>query len=285
MFLPALLIMVSTVSNLAEGIIIKKYNQKHSGGGPVFTGIVSLFSMLFFVITNEEGYCFTSEVFYWGIISAVLYASASLLTYISLECGSFAMTMLILSYTILMQIIYGIIFLNENASVFTYTGIAFLMISIYFMTGKDRERKKISVKWIAAVSATFLTCGLYGIVQRMQQIYFKDARTNQFMIVTLGLSAIILICYGMIKYGKKNIDVIKSGGIYAAFAGISNGITNFFGLVLYTLMPISIASPLKSGVKIIISFAASVLLFKEKFKKRQLVGLFLGTLAIIFLNT
>ena len=105
------------------------------------------------------------------------------------------------------------------------------------------------------------------------------------MIVTLGLSAIILICYGMIKYGKKNIDVIKSGGIYAAFAGISNGITNFFGLVLYTLMPISIASPLKSGVKIIISFAASVLLFKEKFKKRQLVGLFLGTLAIIFLNT
>ena len=284
MFLPALLIMVSTVFNLTEGIIIKKYNQNHMGGGPIFTGIVSLFSMLFFVITNKEGYCFTFEVFYWGAVSAVLYASASLLTYVALECGSFAMTMLILSYTILMQIIYGITFLNENASVFTYTGIAFLMISIYFMNGKDREREKISVKWIAAVSATFLTCGLYGIVQRMQQIYFKDARTNQFMIVTLGLSSIILICYGMIKYGKKNIDVIKSGGIYAACAGISNGVTNFFGLVLYMYMPISIVSPLKSCVKIIISFAASVLLFKEKFKKRQLVGLFLGTLAIIFLN-
>ena len=194
------------------------------------------------------------------------------------------MTMLILSYTILMQIVYGIVFLNESASLFTYTGIAFLMISIYFMNGKDKEKKKISVKWIAAVSATFLTCGLYGIVQRMQQIYFNDARTNQYMIVTLGLSVIFLMCFGMIKYGRKNIAVIKSGGIYAACAGISNGITNFFGLVLYTLMPISIASPLKSGVKIIISFAVSVFLFKEKFEKRQLAGLFLGMIAIVFLN-
>lgn len=50
------------------------------------------------------------------------------------------------------------------------------------------------------------------------------------------------------------------------------------------LIPISIAAPMRSGAKIIISFLVSVLIFRERFEKRQLAGLILGALALVFFN-
>ena len=113
MLIPILLILISTAASLVEGVVIKKYNTKHTGGDFLFTGIVSLFSMLFFVVTDKNGFDFRTGVFVYGIISGIMYCSASVYTYIALECGSFAMTMLILSYTILFSIVYGIAFLGR----------------------------------------------------------------------------------------------------------------------------------------------------------------------------
>lgn len=284
MLIPILLILTSTAASLVEGVVIKKYNTKHTGGGFLFTGIVSLFSMLFFVVTDKNGFDFRTGVFVYGIISGIMYCSASVYTYIALECGSFAMTMLILSYTILFSIVYGIAFLGEKATAFTYIGFALLMLSIYFMNGKNVGKRKVTAKWIAAMLISFVGCGGYGIIQRMQQIHYNDACTNEYMIVTLGFSAIVLIVIGAVRERGGIGAFIKIGGLYAAGAGVSNGATNFFALVLNTLIPISIAAPMRSGAKIVISFLVSVLIFRERFEKRQLAGLILGALALIFLN-
>ena len=44
----AILLLVSTVTNLTEGFLIKRYNAKHQKGGFLFTAGVAFFSMLFF---------------------------------------------------------------------------------------------------------------------------------------------------------------------------------------------------------------------------------------------
>ena len=53
-----LLIIIKTLVHMVEGTLIKKYNSKHSEGGFIFTAIVSLFSMVFFIITDKNGLCF-----------------------------------------------------------------------------------------------------------------------------------------------------------------------------------------------------------------------------------
>ena len=47
--LPYLLILIRSGVGLFEGIFIKRYNTKHGKGGFLFTAIVALFSMAFFV--------------------------------------------------------------------------------------------------------------------------------------------------------------------------------------------------------------------------------------------
>ncbi|MBR7098116.1 MAG: EamA family transporter, partial [Clostridia bacterium] len=149
----ALLIFLSTASNLAESIFIKHYNARHNRGGFIFTAFISFFSMLFFLVTDRNGFCLPPDLWWYAIIAGVLYCSASFLTYVALKIGSYAMTMLILSYSIVMSIGYGLFFLNERATVFTVIGLALVLVSLYLVRAKKTEEKKdkVSLWWLICV--------------------------------------------------------------------------------------------------------------------------------------
>ena len=51
-----LLILISVSANLAQGIFIKQYNSKHNKGGFTFNALISLAAMMFFLVTDKEGY-------------------------------------------------------------------------------------------------------------------------------------------------------------------------------------------------------------------------------------
>ena len=119
---------------------------------------------------------------------------------------------------------------------------------------------------------------------RMQQIRFENAYTNEYMVITLGLSAVVLLAVGMIRDGRDVWYILRHGGIYAALSGLSNGATNMMGLMINTMMPISLSSPIRAGVKVIFSFLLSKLVFRESFLVRQVVGVGVGALALVLLN-
>ncbi len=279
------LILIAGITGLVEGALIKKYNARHAKGGFLFTALVSLFSMVYFVITDQNGLHFESGIFPYAIISGLLYCAASFLTFVALSCGSFTLSMLILSYSGVFTVLYGLLFLKESASLFTYIGFAIIVVSLYLVRGeKENENTKFSAKWLICILISFFAGGMFAVVQRMQQIRFNDAYTNEFMIVTLGLSTVILFAVGLIRDGKDLGYILKNGGLYATVAGLSNGTTNGLGLVINTLIPLSLSSPMKAGIKIILSFLLSVLIFKEHFLKRQVIGVLLGAVALVFLN-
>ncbi|MBE7042337.1 MAG: purine permease [Ruminococcaceae bacterium] len=243
--------------------------------------------MVFFIITDRNGFSVPPQLWIYAIIAGVLYCISSFLTYIALSCGSFAISMLILSYGLIFNIVYGLFFLKEEADIFTYLGLMLIMISLFLTRGKkeqNKENKKISFKWLISILISFFGSGMFGVISRMQQIRFDNSCTNEFMIIVLCFSAIVLFATGMMTDGKNTGYVIKHGSIYTILAGISNGLTNYMVLVVNEMVPISLASPIRSGVKIIITFLISKLIFREQFLKRQIAGVLLGTLALVLLN-
>ena len=111
--------------------------------------------------------------------------------------------------------------------------------------------------------------GLFGVVQRMQQIRFENKTTNEFMVIALGFLSMTSFIMGVIMDRKDCLSILKNGLPFASGAGVSNEITNTLNMLAYTLIPISIVAPTNAGVKIVISFLLSCFLFKEKFLKRQ----------------
>ena len=282
----ALLILLAGCTGLVEGVLIKKYNAKHKKGGFIFTGLVSLFSMLFFAVTDRGGFYFPSGIFPYALTSGALFCVASFLTYVALGCGPFAVSMLILSYSGVFSVVYGLVFLPEEASAFTYIGFALIMISLFLTRGDSRADadKKASFKWLVCMILSVIGSGMFGVLLRIQQIKFDNACTNEFMIITLGFSALVLLTVGIVRDGRNLPYILRYGGVYAAVSGLANGATNMMGLAINLLMPISLSSPIRVGVKIILSFILSKLIFKEKILLRQAIGVAVGGVALVFLN-
>lgn len=286
--MPILLIVLGRFLHQFEGVFIKRYNAKHEKGGFIFTAIVSLFSMVFFIltdiITDEKGITFDSSLIIYGVIGGICFCLASFLTYLALGCGSFVLSRLVLSYGILITVVHGL-FLGESITVLGWIGIALIAFSLYLVKGNgDGENVKITKKWLVYITLSVVFAGVFGILQRQQQIVFAHAYDNEFMIISLFVSALCLFIGGIYKDGKDLKYILKNGALYAVGAGFSNGATNLLTLYVYTLVPMSFVAPTSAGVSIVISFLLSKLLFKEKFSKTQYLGVVLGGVALILFN-
>jgi len=281
----AILILISSCTALAEGISIRKYSAHHPDGGFLFCAMVSFFSMAFFLITDRDGFHAPPVLWFCAILAGIFYCSASFLTYLALRCGPFAETNLILSYSVVLSIGYGIFFLRESLTPLTLPGIAVILVSLYLIRSPSGGKNpKITGKWLIFVGLSTIGSGMVGVLMKMQQLRFDDACSNEFMMITLSFSAIMLAAAGLFQKGANLRDILRHGLPYAAIAGTSNGATNFLALIINSLMPLSLASPLRTGTKILLSFLCSRILFKENISKTQLAGILIGTVGLVMLN-
>lgn len=285
-----LLLLLGSCLNISEGFFTKKNSVRTGGkGGFLFSSIISMFAMLFFVVmvVLKKGQPqFIPEMWIYGILAGIFYCTASFLTYVALGCGPFALSMLIISYCLIFTIGYGL--LTGEASSFgvlQYIGLAFILVSLYLTRGESSGENKVSAKWLVSIVVTSVLNGFFGIDRRMQQVRFNGEYDYEFMIITLGISTVILFVLGLIKDGLPNFDGASIG--YAVGTGLCNGGNNCCNLLVNTgviAMPLALSAPLGSGIRIVLSFLVSCFLFKEHFLKRQIAGVALGGAAIVLLN-
>lgn len=286
LYIPVLLLLVYILFHEGEGIVVKNYGKKHGSGGMFFNAIICLFSMVFFFITDKDGLCFPKELWGYGIVSCLMFATGFYTMYIALKIGSFVASRLIASFSGVISVVYGIFILKEPATISTYVAIVLIFLSVFLRQsgskkGEEDEKKGVSAKWLIMAILAAVSNGLIAVISRMQQLRFNNAYDNEFMIMSFGGSFIALLILGFI-YERDNFKkVAKYGTVYGFLGGMCNGAKNFVNLVLYLYIPISVATPIKSGVGFIVSFFLSVFLYKEKFTKMQVAGVAVGILAII----
>ena len=281
---------LSSGINQVESVMIKKYNAKYTQGGFIFTALISLFAMVFFFIIDKDGLCFPPLLILYGIISGVFYSCASYLTFVALGCGSYMLSNLFLSYTLIFSIVYGLVFLKEEITLFTYLGIALMLVSIFLVKNNKKaadgklQNVKVSVKWVVCITLSVIGSGMFGVMKKLQQVEFDKAYDNEFMIVTYVFTFVTLMVIGIIKDSKQILYIFRHGGPYAAAAGASNGLVNLLSLEITKLIPLSVSAPMLSGIKIIVTFLISLIIFKEKMSVKQIIGVVLGTASLILFN-
>lgn len=280
----ALLIALNQLTHQGEGMIVRRYGKKYGSGGMLFNAILCLFSAVFFIITDKGGLVFTKELIIYGLISCILFATGFYTMYLALATGSFAITKLINSFSGIISIIYGVIFLHEETGFVKWIAIALVFLSGFLMRYQKNdsgEKTNLSLKWLIFVLLSAVSNGFITVLQRMQQLQFDKAYDNEFMIISLVGAAVILLALGLVKEREKLASTVKYGSLYGVGAGLLNGATNFSNLAIYLYIPISAATPIRTGVGMVVSFAISIFLYKEKFTKMQFISAIIGIGALI----
>ncbi|MBQ0101790.1 MAG: hypothetical protein KBT31_03235, partial [Firmicutes bacterium] len=118
--MPYLLMVLSSIVGITGSSAIKQYEKKHDSGRFLYLTILCFFSAMFFVIADRNGLSFTPKLILYGLISGAFYCSAYFLTFVAYASGSFALTNLIVSFSLVAPVFYGIFFLHDKLSIAGY---------------------------------------------------------------------------------------------------------------------------------------------------------------------
>ncbi len=266
-----------------QNIIKKPYTLKTGGRGSYTFGVLlSVSALLFFIITSK-GLDFNTGLILYSALFAVSYIMGTVFALEAISCGSLSLTALLISYSLLLPTVYGLVFLKDPIGAQFVPSFILLVISL-FLTNAKSEKVKINFKWIVFATLASVGNGMCSVSQKMQQVRFEGAYKNEFMILALSIVAAFLLVYSLIKERRQMTSFIKAGWKEAILCGIANGVVNLLVMVLSDTMPASLLFPLKSGGGILITHLVARFYYKEKLSKMQNVGFIIGLASVILLN-
>lgn len=138
--MPILLISLCTVTLTVQQALKKQYSLRCSGGNYFFSALVSFFALLFFLLIPGK-ISLGTDILPYSAEFAAMFALATVFSVMALTIGSLAITSLVLSYSLIIPTLYGILFLNEKITPLKCGGILLLLVSL-FLVRKQRMRIK-----------------------------------------------------------------------------------------------------------------------------------------------
>ncbi len=281
-FFLTLIVLFVSLQNMTS----KECTRKHTDTNVfIYTGISAFFALVFFVINSKFKLDFNLKVLPYAIGFGISYAATLVGNVYAIKTGPLSITALVLSYSLIIPTLYGIMFLGNKLTVFSYIGIAFLFISLYMINIKKDEQMKFSFIWVIFVLLSFVGNGMCSTFQTMQQRAFDGLYKNELMIAALSIVVVMLFVFGFVKAKREeNKCVIKHCIPYAPIQGIANGFANYFVMVLTNKLAPAIMFPTISAGGIVCTFIVSLGLYKEKLSAMQLIGYAFGVLSVILLN-
>ena len=252
-------ILINAFAHQGETMLVRRYGKKYGASGFLFNGVICLFAMIFFIVSDKGGFYFPKGLWVYGIINAILYASGFYFAFVASRLGNYLITHTITGMSFVFPIFYGLFFLGETQNYMTYLALTCtftsFFLSLYNRYRKEKskknatEKKTLSFAWLVATLITLVSNGFISIVAKMQQAKLGTGINNEYMIITLSGATVFLLIIGFVKERKDLRRTFIQGGAYGAAAGLLNGIKNGANLAVIGLLPLSLLTPLRTAIK------------------------------------
>lgn len=279
-----LLLALAASGTTFQNIMAKQFNTREGIRNPFFySTVVAFTAMIFFAVSAGFKLNFNVEFLPYSIVFGVFFAIASVGNVFAMENGPMSLTSLVLSLSLILPTMFGIIVLDDPIGIFTYVGIFLLIVAIVLINIKNEKGTKLSLKWAMFALLTFICNGGCTITQKMQQLAFDGAYKSEFMIVSLIIVWVSLFLFGLRKQGDKK-EMLKIAAKYAAPAGLANGMVNLLVMILTGLLPTAVLFPSISATGMALTFILALTVFKERLSVTQTVGYIAGVISVVLLN-
>jgi drug/metabolite transporter (DMT)-like permease len=212
-----------------------------------------------------------------GLLFGVVTAFSNYYKMLSLSNGPMHITLLITTSSMIIPTMSGIFF-GETFSLPKLCVVVVLIFFIYLSLEK-KSNSRINKRWLIFCSLAFIFQGSIGVLQKIHQSSSHKNETGSFLFIAFICSLV----YSNIRAKKsfKALNFTKKHIWFALICGICTFGMNFLNLKLSGILPSQLFFPIVNGSAIILSSLMSILLFKEKLTKKQIIGLCGGLVALI----
>ena len=186
-------------------------------------------------------------------------------------------TLLITTSSMIIPTISGVFF-GETFSL-PRLCVVFVMIFFIYLSLDKGSDMRINKLWLIYCLLAFVFQGGIGVLQKIHQSSLYKNETGVFLL-TAFICSLIYSCirtkksFGELNFQKKHL-------CFALLCGVCTFGMNYLNLKLSGILPSQLFFPIINGSAIILSSVASVLIFKEKLSKKQLIGLCGGMISLV----
>lgn len=282
-----IILIITVICYSAQSVFQKIYNeiQPNKGIGSLYLFNISMtFSaLIFFFIASRGNLTFHIPTLLFGVGFGICYGTAFLFNLLAVRNGPMSMTVLIVSYSLIVPALYGILFLNETVKLSITMGIVLLLLSI-LLINKKSNKIVVTKKWAFYAFLAFLGNGGCSTIQKCHQVVYPKAYQSELMISAL-LPTVVLFCILFAVSGNKpSFKEAKKGLCFPLITGICNGAVNLSVMYLSSEIPAVLLFPIISGGGIVVTYFTARFLFKEYLSVSQKIGFLLGTISVIVMN-
>ncbi len=212
-----------------------------------------------------------------GLLFGVVTAFSNYYKMLSLSSGPMHITLLITTSSMIIPTLSGVFF-GEDFSISKLIVVIVLLFFIY-LSLDQKDDSKINKSWLIFCLLAFIFQGSIGVLQKIHQTSAHKDETGAFLFFAFICSLIYSrICA---KKSFRELNFSKKHYALALVCGICTFGMNFLNLQLSGLLPSQLFFPVVNGSTIVLSSLMSVMLFKEKLTKKQIIGLCGGIVSLI----
>ncbi len=278
-----ILLTVSVLLGTSKNMI-SKYTGKS------FSGMVNLFknniitAVITVIVFGVQGFRFSFLKNPIAVLLGVFYGVFIMLSQIFLikavEYSAAGVCSLIYSMGFIIPTLFSVIIFNETLDALKIVGFSLIVVSFILVTNvKGKNTQKLYFAFLAMLSSGFV-----GIIQKLIPYVPQNFKTSEYLTVAF---IVMLICSAIgflaIKKNNEKHENSKEFLIASALMGVCVAFPNFINTNLAGKMSGVMFFTCVNGGTIILSCVFSLIIFKEKLKSIQKIGVLTGVLAIFLI--
>lgn len=296
----AILVVISVLAFTLNGFSTRMFQTRARDWArrlPLYQCIFCLFACLFFSIRG--GFALpTAMTAIYGVAFGGLFFLASAMGALCYALGSMALTSLIINLSLVIPMLYSIVFEKEPVELLHVVGFILFVISLLLSalsTVGDGKAKKAAgrtgVAWLIAVMIGFFSNGFTAMIQKNYALHSPVNQDATFLGVAYAVAALIffvrfLFCRRHPVEGEpanRSVDLLLLVGL-----ALTAGLGSFGGNYLLGILSVEIVGailyPCINGGLALCTSLLSFIVFKEKPTSWKIASLIVGCGAIVVLN-
>lgn len=284
----ALILFCSTLFGATKNVLIKGLSGHSIKNREFFILQSSIFGAGSIVLVFVNLFTFNG-ISLFTLICSLLYGImlvAALWCYtLALSQGKTAICATIYSFGFIVPTLSGTLFWNESISIFGYLGII-ILLPVLIISGtspKKQEEKQTSKYFVIPLIIALLASGGLGVMQKIHQSSEYANQLNSFILLSFLFAFTVSVILSLtLKKGEKQVQ--RKTETFALIVGVIFSLCNIMNTYLAGTLDSAVLFPILNVGSIILSLILSIIIYKEKVDKRDVIILTLGVLAIILVN-
>ena len=287
-----ILLTVSLVAALGGSIFKKLYTNRDSrlSGSFAYTAVGCLVAAAVLFAWGGFGKASLFTVLL-GVLFGAVTALQGVTNMAALQVGPLSYTSVIISFSTLISALSGVLFFKESIGLWQIIGMALMLASFALANGGENGGKRANLRWLLLCVVAFLATGAIGVMQKVHQSSAFKEELNAFLVIAFAVSALfsgvvalLLRKKEIVTEGKRND---RGGMMLLIFlmlvSGVCVAVNNKLNLYLSGVIDSVIFFPVVNGGGLVLTTLASLLIFKERLRGKQWIGILLGIASVLCL--